>query len=92
MPQLKIVDVKKQVEDLEKAMEERLNKKFADLVEDLKHILQEANVKVGDGDTLSSFDDKINKVKKEISKLRSDVGNHVTVYNKHIMQQHGKRK
>jgi ElaB/YqjD/DUF883 family membrane-anchored ribosome-binding protein len=80
MPQLKIADVKKQVEDLETS----LNAKFASLVEEVKEVLKNSGVG-GSDEAIAELEKKLGN---KIEGLRNDVGGHVRIYNKHIQQQH----
>ena len=75
MPQLKISDVEKQIEELE----EKINEKFTALVAELNAALSEVNT---DGSVDTS------KLEAELNQLRNDLVGHVGVYNKHIKQLH----
>lgn len=81
--QLKIADVKKQVEELENKM----NKKFDDLVVELSRALDGVN---DNPITPSTMD--TSKLEVAINTLREDLIGHIKVYNNHIIQQHSRRK
>ena len=88
MPQLKISDIKEELEQIRKD----LNTKIKDLegvVNELKASLEGAFIQ-------KSIEPKdvaetIAVVELGLKQLRNDVEGHVGVYNKHIMQQHGKK-
>ena len=87
MPQLKIQDVKDQVDELEKT----LTDKFVGLVAEIKNVLADANVATSEVDT-SVLDSAVASMKAEVNTLRDDMIGHVTLYNKHIIQQHNTKK
>jgi hypothetical protein len=84
MPQLKIVDVKKQVEELEA----QVNAKFEGLVNELKQVLQNAKVIPNDPNTPS----KEKELEEKVNQIKKDLVGHVEVYNKHIRQLHIQNK
>ena len=77
MPQLKIADVKDQVDKLEGDMNTRL-----DTLEEL--------VKAGSGG--SDVTINVEKFVSELNKVREDLIGHVNVYNGHIKSLHMKQK
>ena len=84
MPQLKIQDVKDQIDELEKT----LNQKFEVLVEEVKAVISTAKVPIDTSNLDSLFAD----IKKDVKKLRDDTTVLATNYNRHIIQQHAPKK
>jgi len=74
MPQLKIQDVKQQVEDLEKKLDARLDSLIAEV---------KASVV-----STKSENPGLKELVRTVEQLNNDLRGHIAVYNKHIMQQH----
>jgi hypothetical protein len=91
MPQLKIQDVKDQLD----ATETLLNDKFSGLVEEVKTVLADAGVgeDSGDCDTATPTDNtELIELRLQVEDLKEAIVGHINLYNNHIVQQHNRKK
>jgi ElaB/YqjD/DUF883 family membrane-anchored ribosome-binding protein len=79
--------VKEAMEKIDQ-VEKDLNEKFTKLVDELKSVLSE------NGNTISESTNEVEvgKLGEKIEAVKQDLIDHVRVYNKHIIQQHGRSK
>jgi len=86
MPQLKIIDVKEQLE----AFEKEVNEKFAALEARLDAIVSAGQRDGGTDGVTPHTHTQINDLNDLVKQVHENVKGHVEVYNKHIVQQHNK--